>query len=71
MAARWAGYKPRDFFEKESPEWQAKVIAHYIIDSKITAVTQQDGEQKGRGRSNKKPAPGGNSPPYRSDNMQG
>ncbi len=52
-AAIWAGVDVIKFCEETDPEWQAKLMAHYIFDQQLTAVLQQDSEQKARRRNNR------------------
>jgi hypothetical protein len=52
------------------PEWQAEIIAAYIIDNQVEAVLAQDSERKRRDRDQaaNKPVTGG-ATPRRTDNL--
>lgn len=50
MAAKWSGVDVVRFYEEVDPWWQAKIIAHYILDSQMQAVLQQDHERKQRSK---------------------
>jgi hypothetical protein len=45
-AAIWAGYKPQEFCEQLNTEWQAELIAAYLVDRQSEAVIQEDIERQ-------------------------
>lgn len=59
------------FCEELDPEWQAEIMAAYIIDGQVEAVLAQDSERKRRDRDQavNRPVTSG-AAPRRTDNLE-